>query len=96
MKSRPLATIIFLGALALPVSTPFLSVAFGADSTTAQTGSKTPAQSDRGDDRPRIEEHHEGMQGIELFILGGAFVAALGIAYRVGKLSTSRTKKDSQ
>ncbi len=86
---RPLTSLIFLGALSLPTLAIATTPAFAVETATSQV-TPPPAHPDHGDDRPRIEEHHEALQGIELFILGGAFVAALGIAYRVGKISTSR------
>jgi hypothetical protein len=96
MKLRPLTSLIFLGTLLLPVSAGVATQAWATDSSTVQQQPRDTNRPAQGDDRPRIEEHHEGLVGAELFILGGAFVAALGIAYRVGKLSSSRKKNVSE
>ena len=91
---RPFAQVFLLAALLVPATELAIAPAIAAETSTAHAGQSgqpnDPAHPHNGDDRPRIEEHHEELQGAELFILGGAFVAALGIAYRVGKLSSAR------
>ena len=80
-------------SLSLPISALFTASPARADTTTITNTNPSHSSNPSGehrDDRPRIEERHEGLQGLELFILGGAFVAALGIAYRVGRLSIAK------
>ena len=94
---RSLATSVLL-ALSIFAFLPLTSSAAHAEETPAPlaaskgAGEKSGGESGEAEEHngPRkptkfVEEHHEGIETVQVALVGGAIVIAIGLAYRAGK-----------